>query len=59
MRIRKPENYGRAQLPRALKGADLVLYSVFRSLGIEVAILPILEKDGTVWNRESGLGNQR
>ncbi|KAJ0422048.1 hypothetical protein BJY00DRAFT_311449 [Aspergillus carlsbadensis] len=32
-------------LPRALKGADLVLYSVFRSLGIEVSILPILDSD--------------
>lgn len=28
---------------KALKGADLVLYSVFRSLGAEVAILPIID----------------
>lgn len=31
------------QLPKALEGADLVLYSVFRSLGVEVAILPIID----------------
>ncbi|KAL4987017.1 hypothetical protein BDW68DRAFT_178189 [Aspergillus falconensis] len=34
------------QLPRALKGADLVLYSVFESLNLDVEVLPVLEKDG-------------
>ncbi|KAL2816979.1 hypothetical protein BJX63DRAFT_386943 [Aspergillus granulosus] len=29
-------------LPEVLKGADLVLYSVFQSLGIKLSILPIL-----------------
>ncbi|KAL2865967.1 2OG-Fe(II) oxygenase [Aspergillus lucknowensis] len=35
-----------AQLPRGLKGADLVLYSVLKSLGVDVDILPILESNG-------------
>ncbi|GKZ32611.1 hypothetical protein AbraIFM66950_002129 [Aspergillus brasiliensis] len=30
------------QLPRALKGADLVVYAVFEALGMEVSILPVL-----------------
>jgi hypothetical protein len=30
-------------LPRALKGADLVLYSVLLSLGIKLSILPVLD----------------
>ncbi|KXG52467.1 Oxoglutarate/iron-dependent dioxygenase [Penicillium griseofulvum] len=29
-------------LPRALKGADLVLYSVFKSLGIYIEVLPVI-----------------
>ncbi|CAG8894967.1 unnamed protein product [Penicillium egyptiacum] len=32
-------------LPRALKGADLVLYSVFKSLGLEIDILPVIFDD--------------
>ncbi|KAL4799468.1 hypothetical protein BDV19DRAFT_400733 [Aspergillus venezuelensis] len=35
-----------SQLPRSLKGSDLVIYSVFASLGMNPAILPILENDG-------------
>ncbi|OKO99838.1 hypothetical protein PENSUB_8055 [Penicillium subrubescens] len=31
-----------ALLPRGLKGADLVLYSVLHSLGIEVDVLPVM-----------------
>ncbi|GLA46308.1 hypothetical protein AnigIFM63604_009780 [Aspergillus niger] len=34
------------QLPRALKGADLVVYAIFEALGIEVSILPVLEYNG-------------
>jgi hypothetical protein len=33
-------------LPRGLKGADLVLYSVFDSLGIEVEMLPVIIGSG-------------
>ncbi|PLB43732.1 hypothetical protein P170DRAFT_441188 [Aspergillus steynii IBT 23096] len=44
------------QVPRALKGADLVLYSVFKSLGIELAILPIIAQNGVyAKNPELGL----
>ncbi|KAL4969935.1 2OG-Fe(II) oxygenase [Aspergillus stella-maris] len=35
-----------SQLPRSLKGSDLVLYSVFASLGMNPTILPILENNG-------------
>lgn len=41
------------QLPRGLKGVDHVLYSVFRSLGFEVDVLPVLEFGGRY-----GTGNQ-
>jgi hypothetical protein len=34
------------QIPRGLKGADLVLYSVFTSLGIEADVLPVLKWEG-------------
>ncbi|GKZ24416.1 hypothetical protein AbraIFM66951_010492 [Aspergillus brasiliensis] len=34
------------QLPRALKGADLVVYAAFEALGIDISILPVLEYDG-------------
>ncbi|KAL3461651.1 hypothetical protein BJX64DRAFT_289064 [Aspergillus heterothallicus] len=40
-------------LPESLKGADLVLYSVFQSLGIELAILPIIH------SRDSDYGGGR
>ncbi|KAJ5403136.1 uncharacterized protein N7487_009032 [Penicillium crustosum] len=32
-------------LPRALKGADLVLYSVFKSLGIYINVVPVIMED--------------
>lgn len=32
-------------LPRALKGADLVLYSVFKSLGIKIEVVPVIQED--------------
>ena len=32
-------------LPRALKGADLVLYSVFKSLGIQINVVPVVMED--------------
>lgn len=40
-----PHSSGLAELllPRALKGADLVVYAVFEALGIDVSILPVLE----------------
>ncbi|RDW86095.1 2OG-Fe(II) oxygenase [Aspergillus mulundensis] len=49
-------NLADLQLPRALKGADLVLYSVFRSLNIDVEVLPILEKDGHYCAEDPSLG---
>ncbi|OJJ42556.1 hypothetical protein ASPZODRAFT_76473 [Penicilliopsis zonata CBS 506.65] len=33
-------------LPGGLKGSDVVLYSIFESLGIEVSVLPVLEIEG-------------
>ncbi|OJJ43939.1 hypothetical protein ASPZODRAFT_72321 [Penicilliopsis zonata CBS 506.65] len=33
-------------LPQILKGSDLVLYSVFKSLGLQVNVLPVREADG-------------
>lgn len=30
-------------LPKALKGADLELYSIFKDLGVHVEVLPVLE----------------
>ncbi|PLN86495.1 hypothetical protein BDW42DRAFT_158595 [Aspergillus taichungensis] len=33
------------QLPSALKGSDIILYSIFKSLGMEVDVLPILDID--------------
>lgn len=32
-------------LPRALKGADLALYSVFKSLGIQINVVPVIMED--------------
>ncbi|KAL1967105.1 hypothetical protein VTN77DRAFT_3629 [Rasamsonia byssochlamydoides] len=43
-------------LPRALKGSDLVLYSVFKSLGYEVDILPVMESNGKYDSINSQLG---
>ncbi|KAL4922136.1 hypothetical protein BDW62DRAFT_197372 [Aspergillus aurantiobrunneus] len=45
-----------SQLPRALNGADLVLYSAFKSLGIDVEVLPVLENDGQYSGENSELG---
>ncbi|PYI02019.1 hypothetical protein BO78DRAFT_400862 [Aspergillus sclerotiicarbonarius CBS 121057] len=44
------------QLPRALKGADLVVYAVLKSLGVEVSILPVLEFGGSYGSRNPQLG---
>ncbi|KAL4906976.1 hypothetical protein BDW74DRAFT_130997 [Aspergillus multicolor] len=49
-------NLAELRLPRALKGADLVLYSVFKSLNIDVEVLPILEKDGHYCAEDPSLG---
>ncbi|KAH8426037.1 uncharacterized protein LDX57_003777 [Aspergillus melleus] len=43
------------QFPRILKGVDLVLYSVLKSLGIELAVIPIVDKDG-VYGKNPALG---
>ncbi|PYI31355.1 hypothetical protein BP00DRAFT_446636 [Aspergillus indologenus CBS 114.80] len=43
-------NDAHVRLPRALKGADLVVYSVLNSLGAEVCVLPVLgDDDRAVW----------
>ncbi|KAF9887164.1 hypothetical protein FE257_010418 [Aspergillus nanangensis] len=44
------------QLPRGLKGADLVLYTVLQSLGIEVDIRPVLEYCGEYGSQNLDLG---
>ncbi|KAL2815226.1 hypothetical protein BDW59DRAFT_16821 [Aspergillus cavernicola] len=44
------------QLPRALKGADLVLYAVFKSLGIDIEVLPVLEHAGRYITENPDLG---
>ncbi|KAL4937863.1 hypothetical protein BDV06DRAFT_215581 [Aspergillus oleicola] len=44
------------QLPRSLKGSDLVLYSIFNALGISTTILPILENDGNYNSANQELG---
>lgn len=31
-------------LPKGLKGADLAVYSVFQSLGVDVHVLPVLKE---------------
>lgn len=33
----------RKRLPFALKGVDMIIYTVFKSLGLDVEILPVLE----------------
>ncbi|KAL2793352.1 hypothetical protein BJX66DRAFT_326137 [Aspergillus keveii] len=37
-------DYANTHLPRALEGANLVLYSVLQSLGIRLSILPVLDE---------------
>ncbi|KAJ9302233.1 hypothetical protein DTO271G3_1099 [Paecilomyces variotii] len=39
--------YANEALPRSLKGSDLVLYSVLKSLGIGVKVVPVLELRGS------------
>ncbi|KAL2871859.1 uncharacterized protein BJX67DRAFT_376715 [Aspergillus lucknowensis] len=39
----------RALLPRGLKGSDLVVYSVFKSLGIEVQVRPVLRESSDAY----------
>lgn len=48
-----------ALLPRALKGADMVLCSLFKSLGIKVDVRPVLEWNETydVSNPNLGIGS--
>lgn len=38
--------------PRHLKGSDLVLYSVFKSLGLKTSILPVLDQTKEVDNEK-------
>ncbi|KAF7596013.1 hypothetical protein BBP40_003793 [Aspergillus hancockii] len=44
------------RLPRTLKGADLVLYSIFKSLGLDVEILPVLESGKRYADANPALG---
>ena len=41
-------------LPRALKGADLVLYSVFKSLGIQIHVVPVIMEDDYKGDEDEG-----
>lgn len=46
-------------LPRALKGSDMVIYSIFQSLqslGVEVHIRPVLEYKGSYHTTNPDLG---
>ncbi|RAK82179.1 2OG-Fe(II) oxygenase [Aspergillus fijiensis CBS 313.89] len=54
-------NDAHVRLPRALKGADLVVYSVLKTLGAEVSVLPVLgEDDRAVWDDwEEAIYNSR
>ncbi|KAJ5193865.1 Oxoglutarate/iron-dependent dioxygenase [Penicillium cf. griseofulvum] len=45
-------NEARMLLPRALKGADLVLYSVFKSLGIHIDVVPVIIEEDRYSRRE-------
>ncbi|KAL4884962.1 hypothetical protein BJY04DRAFT_214846 [Aspergillus karnatakaensis] len=49
-------NLAQSHLLRSLKGADLVLYSVFKSLGVEVEVLPVLETGGRYCIDNTDLG---
>ena len=44
------------QLPRAFKGADLVVYAVLKSLGFKVRVVPILELNGRFGPGNDALG---
>ncbi|KAJ9193161.1 hypothetical protein DTO164E3_5523 [Paecilomyces variotii] len=48
--------YANEALPRSLKGSDLVLYSVFKSLGIFVKVVPVLELGGLYVPNDPQLG---
>ncbi|KAB8251585.1 hypothetical protein BDV35DRAFT_388152 [Aspergillus flavus] len=43
-------------LPRGLKGFDVVLYSIFQSLGLHVQVLPVLENNGKYIPKDPKLG---
>ncbi|KAJ1709359.1 hypothetical protein G4B11_001652 [Aspergillus flavus] len=43
-------------LPRGLKGSDMVLYSIFQSLGLHVQVLPVLENHGKYIPENPDLG---
>ena len=44
--------------PRALKGIDMVLYSIFNEKGIEVDVCPVLEQGGLYNTANPALGIQ-
>lgn len=48
--------YAQEALPRSLKGSDLVLYSVFKSLGIDAKVLPAIDFSGAYAPNDSQLG---
>ncbi|GMG09637.1 unnamed protein product [Aspergillus oryzae] len=43
-------------LPRGFKGFDVVLYSIFQSLGLHVQVLPVLENNGKYIPKDPKLG---
>ncbi|KAE8314353.1 hypothetical protein BDV41DRAFT_534150 [Aspergillus transmontanensis] len=43
-------------LPKGLKGSDVVLYSIFQSLGLHVQVLPVLENNGKYIPKDPKLG---
>ena len=42
-------------LPRKLKGSDMVLFAVLKSLGLLVEVLPVLEDNGAYFPPDPGL----
>ena len=45
------------RLPFALKGVDVVIYTVFRSLGLEVEIRPVLDESRYEYDEEGDQGD--
>ncbi|KAL4866616.1 hypothetical protein BDV12DRAFT_210350 [Aspergillus spectabilis] len=55
-RLPHSSKLAKSQLPGGLKGADLVLYSVFKSLGLDIEVPPVLEKNGKGFTESPELG---
>src|SRR5690606_29803444 len=45
-------------LPRKLKGSDMVLFAVLKSLGLPVKVLPVLEDEGGYFPEDPRLGTK-